>query len=420
MTEEIKVLLVITSSDLGGAQQHVLSLVRGGQAASGVGQDKGRGPGEDTVRRDDSGDSTSARFRFRFAVMCSPGGWLVDELRGAGVPTIECPWLRKKISPWGDLRALLAIVREIKRGGYHLVHAHSSKAGVLARAAAWICGIPSVFTAHGFVFNNAAMSPWKRAAYAAVERLAARFCTRVITVSEADREAALRYGVARPEQVEVVYNGVPNPDEVPQVAYQSDGPREQYQYEDPRVPYQDEGPVVTTVTRLVPDKDLETFLRAARLVLRQYPTVRFLVVGDGPLRHELENAAQVMGIAGRVLFTGVRRDIPEILARSDFFAMSSVKEGLPMALLEAMAAGKPVVATEVGGIPEVIREAETGFLVPPGRPELLAAAIIRVISNRESARRMGGRAREMVRSRFTLRIMIQKTLSVYERALGRR
>ncbi len=167
------------------------------------------------------------------------------------------------------------------------------------------------------------------------------------------------------------------------------------------------------MARLDKQKDHASLLEAARLV----PDAVFVLVGDGPLREELEDRATRLGVEERVLFLGWREDIPEVLACADLFVLPSLYEGLPLALLEAMAAGLPIVATAIGGTSEAVVDGVTGLLVPPGEPRSLAAAIRRALDDEGLARRLGAASRERVRREFSAAAMARRTVSIYEECL---
>jgi glycosyltransferase involved in cell wall biosynthesis len=171
--------------------------------------------------------------------------------------------------------------------------------------------------------------------------------------------------------------------------------------------------VVGLVGRLVPAKAPEVFLRALALAAARVPALRGLVVGDGPLRSELETEARRLGLEGRVVFAGVRQDVPELLPGLDALAFSSVREGLSMAMLEAMAAGVPVIATDVGGTPELITHGVTGLLVPPGRPESLADALVALLEDAAGAAAIRQAARRCVEDRFSLDRMTAAYQALY-------
>jgi len=170
-----------------------------------------------------------------------------------------------------------------------------------------------------------------------------------------------------------------------------------------------EGSLIGTVGRLVPQKDQRTLLAAVPMVLEHVPDASFVIVGDGPLRDELEQLARGLPVT----FTGRRDDVPDLLASLDVFALPSLFEGLCLAVLEAQAAGVPVVATPVGGVRDTVVDGETGLLVPIGEPQALAAAIVRVLEDASLAKRLTAEARRRVRERYSERRMIDETLSFY-------
>jgi glycosyltransferase involved in cell wall biosynthesis len=178
--------------------------------------------------------------------------------------------------------------------------------------------------------------------------------------------------------------------------------------------------VIGTIARLVWYKGLEDLLKAAALIVRRYPSARFLVVGDGPLRQALEEKARALRLNGTVRFLGAVPNASSLLPHFDIFVLSSLWEGMSNSLLEAMAAGKPVVATDVGGSPEVVIDGKTGFLVPPKDPEALASAILHLLADRELARNLGEAGRIRVESEFTLEIMVARLEELYDSLLAAR
>lgn len=175
--------------------------------------------------------------------------------------------------------------------------------------------------------------------------------------------------------------------------------------------------LIGTVGRFVPPKGHTYLLDAIVRLQSQFPDVKTLVVGDGALLRPMEEKAQALGLSDAVVFTGIRRDVPEILALLDVFVLPSLWEGLPIALLEAMAAGLPVVATRVGGVPEVVEDGVTGLLVPPRDPDALAEAITRLLRDPDLRCKMGQAGRERVESEFSVEKMVRKTETLYEEVL---
>lgn len=382
---QVRVLQVVTGSDWGGAQQHVLWLAQGLRE---------RG--------------------FAVSVACQPGGYLVDRLKQARIAVWLLPNMARSINPYRDWRTYQDLRRVLGEGEYDLVHAHSSKAGALTRLAAASRGIPAIFTAHGLVFSNVAMAPWKRRVYAGAERILGRRTSHLITVSRADAEAARKNRLVPDGRLTVVPNGVPVPDPGQLPWLRSEGRRS--------LGLDPEAPVVGVIARLHPDKDLSTWLRAAALVRESTPGVRFVVIGDGPERGSLRRLAQDLGLDPVLLWAGEQPDASRLLPSFDVFALSSVKEGLPLTLLEAMAHGVPAASTTVGGVPEVIDEGRTGLLVPPRNPDALAEAILRLLASGlpSGVDGVGGRALDHVRQTFSIDAMVDRTAAIYRQVLQER
>ena len=291
--DSTRVLQVVTGSDWGGAQQHVLWLAQGLRE---------RG--------------------FAVSVACQPGGYLVDRLKQARIAVWVLPHMARRISPYHDWRTYRDLRRMLGDGAYDLVHAHSSKAGALTRLAAASQGIPAVFTAHGLVFNNMAMAPWKRRAYAEAERFLGRYTSHVVTVSEADAAAARQHRIVPEDRLTVVPNGVPVPLQEDLPMLRVEGRR--------RLGLREESPVVGVIARLHPDKDLATWLQAAALARKQMPSLEFVVIGDGPEGAALRHRAHGLGLGDAVVWAGEQPDAVRLLPALDVFALSSVKEGQPL------------------------------------------------------------------------------------------
>jgi glycosyltransferase involved in cell wall biosynthesis len=375
---------LVTLSEWGGAQACVFALARGFAA------------------------------EYSVTVGCGPGGPLVSRLRAAGIRVVEVPDLIRAPAPLVDLKALWWLVRWMRRERFTLVHCHSTKAGLLGRFAATIAGVPvRVFTVHGWPFTGW-WHPALRWATVAAERMAARISTAVICVSEHDRQRALRLGIGPAAKIRVVHNGVdpgrwlfaagevePGAGSLPGGALWRHGV----------VPdVRDGGCRVVAVGRLTHQKDPFVLLRAWQLIRGPH---RLIIAGDGALRADLEAAIRQHGLAGRVDLLGARDDVPDILHDADVFVMTSRWEGLPLAIIEAMMSGLPVVATAVGGVPEEVVDGETGLLVPPGEPEALARAVQRFLDDPQLRARAGAAGRRRAMERFTEARMLRETAEVY-------
>lgn len=316
--------------------------------------------------------------------------FLTRELRAAGVPVTVLPSLQRAVSPRQDARALRelrALVREVQP---HLVHTHSSKAGLLGRLAARLEGRPVIHTAHSWAFSDGV--GWKRKAFAVpLEAAAARITQRFIVVSEEDGAVGRRHGVARAGQLRVVHNGVV--DGAPLADPAGSGV-----------------PVVIMVARMAPPKDQALLLEALACVEAPW---ELWLVGDGPEQATHEARVAELGLGDRVRFLGLRHDVPELLAQAQVFVLASRQEGFPLSVLEAMRAGLPVVASDVGGTREAVEHGESGFLVPRADRAGLARALSELLSDPALRVRAGAAGRAAYEARFTARRMVAGTREVY-------
>ena len=340
---------------------------------------------------------------FHVTVACSPGGSLIEKLRQERIRVVEIPELVRSLCPIRDLQAFLRLYRWMRQERFDVVHAHSTKAGLVGRLAARLARVPGVlFTAHGWAFTEG-RAYWKRWVLAQAERLVARATTKIICVSAHDRELAVRFRVAHPEKLVVIRNGID-----PERFTRADGSavRRKWGLES--------APVLTFVGRLAAQKNPAVLLN----VLGHLPEGRLVLVGDGPLMPRIRRLVLQGKSTDRVLLVGERGDIPEILAASDVFVLPSRWEGLPLTVIEAMMAGLPVVASRVGGVPELVEEGVTGFLVPSGDLQALARALQRLVEDDELRRSMGEAGRRRALERFTLARMLRETQAVYEEVVG--
>ena len=302
----------------------------------------------------------------------SPEGDLFEEARRRGVPVLTVPSLRRPIRPLADAKAVVELVRLFRRERPDIVHTHSSKAGLVGRLAARIAGVPVVVhTVHGWSFHEG-MSPPARAVAVALERLAARWTWPLVVVCEVDAEIGVAAGIGHPAQYTVIRSAV-DVGRLRRAAGSRASARAAL-----GIP---EGvPVAGTVTRLCRQKDPETLLRAARLAAELRPDTRFVVVGDGPLRPQVERLLDELELRDHVTLLGRRSDVDALLPGFDAFVLSSRWEGLPRVVVEAMAVGVPVVSTDVGGIAEAVEDQVSGLLVPPGDSVSLANALVRALA----------------------------------------
>ena len=292
-------------------------------------------------------------------VITGTPGIFTHQLRQAGIPLLQVRSLVHPVRPHLDLAALVELWYALFQLKPDLVCAHTAKAGSLARAAARLHHIPSVFTPHGWsMFDRASLQPNPLFCYA--ERLAARLGTRVINVCEFERALAQQYGVCPSKALDMVYNGIA-------------------EMEFNRVRSVDaQPPLIVMVARFAPQKDHRTLLRALSGLLSM--EWRLQLVGAGDLEPDVAAQVEALGLGGRVSILPPETDVNRLLMTAQIFVLSTNFEALPISILEAMRAGLPVVATNVGGISESVRHEETGLLVPRGDVMGLREALVRVIA----------------------------------------
>ncbi|RZI40226.1 glycosyltransferase family 1 protein [Herbaspirillum sp. HC18] len=363
----MKLAYVITKSEFGGAQEYLRILM-------------------------------SSMREHEIVLITGDTGYLTDAAEKMGIAYRVCKDLVHPIRPWQDLKATIGMIRLLRELKPDLVHANSSKAGIVARAAALLAGVPSVFTAHGWAFTEGAGGR-KAALYKAVERAAAVITRRIICVSSYDENLALRNRVGDGGQLMTVHNGIPD---IPGCCSS----------------HTNLVPRIVMVARFSIPKDYETLLRAASLLGQA--DFRLQCVGDGPLLAESRRLADRLGVAGKVEFLGAMGNVPDILKSADIFALISDWEGLPISVLEGMRAGLPVVATRVGGVPEAVDDGLTGLLVQPRDARELAGALARLVGDPALRKRMGLLGRKRYLDQFTSDRMVTRTAGVYESIFARR
>jgi glycosyltransferase involved in cell wall biosynthesis/protein-tyrosine-phosphatase len=324
-----------------------------------------------------------------FAVLFNDGR-LASELRQLGVEVAVFDETRL-----GSLRIVRSLTALLRERQIDLVHTHRYKDTVLGTIAATLAGVPHVIrTMHGLREPMTGWDHLKFRGYEVMEKVMVRcFADRVVAVSK--RMAATLTDEGYPSAlVTAIPNGIDLRKVVP-TRTPADVRRE--------LAIDDRDIVIGTAGRLSPVKGHDSFLRAAALILREEPRARFLLAGGGPLEHQLKALASELGIAAACRFVGARSDVYDLVAAMDMFVLPSLNEGLPMAILEAMALGTPVVATDVGGLPEVIRHCATGLLVPPGDERALADACVSLARDPERARELANQGRRVVEDRFSHR-----------------
>jgi len=345
------------------------------------------------------------RFAVQVAMPEDGGNVRREDFEAAGIPFHQVD-IATGFSVWA--------LRQIRRlaAGVDILHVHGARAALFGRLAAISLGQRRphiVYTIHGFAAPHYPQP--RRGLLLAIERALASFTDRFIAVCWAEREALLTAGVARPEQARVIWNGI--------------NVRHFHEVQVDRVLQRDalgiptDAKVITTISRLYKPRDFDTLLLAFQKVVAAYPDTYLLIVGDGPYRPQIQALISGLNLTSRVALSGFRRDIPQVLAVSDIFVLSTALwEGLPLTVLEAMASGLPVVVSDVGGVREVVLHQETGILVPPKDHWALYEALSELLTNRSRARAMGLRGRERARIFFGVERMVRETAALYEELVG--
>jgi len=360
----MKILYVITRSERGGAQIHLLDVLK------------------------------SLPSGCQPIVATGEAGYLVEEARQLGVPVHHISHLRQPMSPVNDLLALREIVSVIRSEAPDLLHAHTSKAGLLGRFAGWLTRTPTVFTAHTWSFADG-VSSFQRRVSIPLERFAGRISGKVITVSRANERIALRKSITARANLVTIWNGIPDSDLRAK-------------------PGTSEIPKIVMVARFAPQKDQLSLIKALSGIGAPW---RLALVGDGPTRSEIEQEVQRLHLSDRIEFLGDRADVADVLATSDLFVLSTRWEGLPLSILEAMRAGLPVICSDVGGCSEAVEHGRTGFLTPPSDIGQLRDRLDRTLSSKSLLISMGEAGRERFYRDFRVESMMGKLMSVYHEAI---
>lgn len=375
----IRILHVITRMDVGGSTDDVTMTLA-------------RLPGAAFAQRLVSGPTLE------------PPPRLGETLAAAGAPWDTVPSLRRDVHPLADLRALGGVWRAIRRVRPDIVHTHTSKAGFIGRLAARLAGVRRiVHTPHGHIFHGYFTGASTRL-FVAMERLATRFTERITVLTDAEAAQHLALGIGRPEQFVTIPSGV---DLAEARARAADAPRVRR-----ALGIEGDALLMGTVSRLVPIKGLTHLVAALPEILRRCPQAHLAVAGDGPERSALAAQAGALGVADRVCFLGFREDVPAVVGALDLFVLPSLNEGLGKVLVTAMALGVPVLATKVGGVPEVVEDGRQGLLVPPADPAALAKAAITLLEDRAAAAARGAAGRIRA-ERFSAEVMLDRLAALY-------
>jgi glycosyltransferase involved in cell wall biosynthesis len=346
------------------------------------------------------------RTRYEVWIAAAPKSEFWERAELGGVNTVRLGRFRETISPLNDVIVLAELVRLIRRERFAIVHTHNAKGGFLGRLAAWLCRVPVVVhTFHSFSFHDF-MSTKRRWAYLLLERLARRHTDEFLAVAPQVAREAVEYRVAPPGRITVA----------PSAIELEDIPRRDDKSVRLELGVAPSAPLIGTVGRICFQKSPLDFVRMAARVAERWPDARFVMVGEGPLTDDVQREARRLGVD--VIVTGFRNDAVRITAALDVFVMPSLYEGLGRALTEAMACQRPVVATAVNGVTDLVRPGRTGLLAPPADPDSIAENVLWLLDHPDEAARMGRQGRETVLALFHPSHMCALIDETYCRLLG--
>lgn len=345
-------------------------------------------------------------------------GRFAQELNGKGYVVHTLP-MSRSISPWKTIKAVWALYRLLRKEKYDIVHVHTPVAAGVGRLAAKLAGTPTViYTAHGFYFHDL-MKPWAKRATILFERVLGRMTHMLFTQSTEDAQAAVHYGIVPQQRVVWISNGVD---------INRFSPRADNSAERARFGIKDGELAVGFVGRLVREKGILELLEAMRQAAERMPNLVLLVAGDSKTGGDRDVETQAIvqeylasaELPFRVEFTGFIDDVEEMMHALDVFALPSYREGMPRTIIEAMASGKPVIASDIRGCREEVSHGETGLLVPVRDAEALGRAIVDVLNSPELARSMGEKGRERAVQYFDEQLVMDRQLWHYARLVSER
>ena len=353
------------------------------------------------------------RTTYEVELACAPGGKLIDLIRGTGMKVRLFKNLVQPLHPLKDLLGLIDLARFLRKKHYHIVHTHNSKAGFLGRLAAKWAGVPViVHTVHGFAFHDGEPA-WRQMLFRNLERLASRWCDKMVFISQPLIDWALRDGIAAGDKILKIYSGIeldhfkPVTDREKRALKKEWGIRE-------------EAPVVGMVSKLWEGKGHTSLINAFEGLKGEIPEAVLVIVGEGYLKDQLADLVGRLGLKDSVLFTGFQMDVRRIMATFDVAVLPSFFEGMGRVILEAMAMGKPVVASSVGGIPDLVHHGRTGFLVTPGSVPALKSSLLTLIRDGNLAKEMGEEGRKRIGEEFSASRMAQSVEKLYRELLQRK
>ena len=377
----IKILHIITESwILGGAQRNTLITIQG-----------------------------LKRKGYDVELACGPGGPMVDAALDSEIPVTIFNSMVREIAPILDLRCLIENYKFLKQKQFDIVHTHSTKGGIITRFAAKLVGVPIiVHTIHGTPFQWGFSWVLNKTAVL-LEKIVALFSDKLVSVADLVKQEFLDVNICQAEKIETIYSGIDFS------AFDVSVDVEAKKRELGIMP---DGQVVGTVGHLVERKGHIYLIEAAQQVLEEMPNVKFIIAGEGPYRAEIEKKIAECNLNHKVMLLGDRDDVPELLSIMNIYVQPSLAEGLGRSMTEALYMKRPVIATAVNAVPELIEHEKTGLLIPPKEPQAIADAIQDLLSHPEKRKRLGENAHRKVFPEFSADLMVDRIENLYLRLLA--
>ncbi|UCF56499.1 MAG: glycosyltransferase family 4 protein [Deltaproteobacteria bacterium] len=353
------------------------------------------------------------RKLYEVELACAPGGRLIQLVQENDMKVRPFKHMVQPLHPLKDTLALLDLTAFLKRNPYHIVHTHNSKAGFLGRLAAKLTGVPVIIhTVHGFAFHD--QEPlWRQTLFRNLERLGSHWCDKMIFISQPLIDWALRDRIVGEEKIAKIYSGIQLDLFRPIKSEEINKIRKKWKL-------REKEPVIGIVSKLWEGKGHVILIDAFKLLKKRIEDARLVIVGEGYLYNKLMRLADMNGLRESVLFTGFQMDVSEIIATFDVAVLPSFFEGMGRVLLEAMAMEKPVVASCVGGIPDLVEHGINGLLVRPGNVKELADALEKILSDKRLANKMGREGRKKIKEQFSSDVMVESIEKVYRELLARK
>jgi len=383
-----KILYLITQSETGGAQRYIFDL--------------------------------AANLRGEYNISVAFGeqgerGEFANELKNNGIEIYNIPHLKREISPLNDLLAIFEIVKLIKKLKPNIIHLNSSKISILGSIATKICYVLRVtcyviYTAHGWVFNEP-LPKWKKSFYFWAEKFTSHFKDKIICVNKLDYEIAKKDLRIKEEKLKLIYHGIRSIKFLPR-----DEARKKIisKIHNSEFMIHNSTIIIGTIANLYKTKGLEYLIEAIKILATYNLQLTTIIIGEGRERKNLENLVEKYSLEKNIFLPGNIKNAAELLPAFDIYACSSVKEGFPYSILEAMSAGLPIVATRVGGIPEIINDCKNGLLAESANPKDIAEKIKTLIDDQKLVNTLGEQARTDVKEKFGIEEMTKNTKNIYQ------